>query len=288
MKVNIIEPSGYCVGVANAFSLAHKVREEYPNKTIVVLGMLVHNDDALKELKELNIKTLFSKDKSILEMVDEIQSDDIVILTAHGHPLSVEEKLKERGIKYFDATCPFVKNAHKQIEDAIKENHQVIYIGKKNHPEALSALSLSKNVILYEIKEGMDETLLKDKSPLLLSQTTFSKMDVENIEKSLKHNIEGLRFAPSVCNAASKRQEALLNIQNDVDIIVIVGGKSSNNTKTLYDLAVSHYQDKKVIFIQNEDDIKVEEFAIANNVAIISGTSTPKYVLERIREKIIK
>lgn len=287
MQVEIIEPSGYCSGVAKAFDLAREVRKENPSAHIVVLGMLVHNEDALQELADLHIETMYKKDATYLDMVDELSSSDVVILTAHGHPQNVEEKLQEKGIKYYDATCPFVKLAHKQIEAAIKDNHQVIYIGKKNHPEALSALSLSNDVILYEIKEGYDKSLLKDDSPLLISQTTFSKMDIENLEKNLKNSVPSLRFAPSVCNASSLRQEALLKISQDTDAIFVVGGKESNNTKTLLNLAKENFPDKKILFIQNADDIASNELKDVAKCAIISGTSTPKYILEKIKEKLL-
>ncbi len=287
MDVKIIEPSGYCSGVANAFKLAKEVAQNYKGRNIVVLGMLVHNNDALKELDELNIKTIYQENKSYLDLIDLIKDDDIVILTAHGHPFEVEKRLKERNIKYFDATCPFVKLAHKQIKETTRNNHQVIYIGKKNHPEAISALSLSNDVILYEIKEGCDLKSLKDKSPLLISQTTFSKLDVNIIEKNLKRAIPGLRFAPSVCNASLIRQEALLNIDKNIDSIIVVGGKNSNNTKTLHKLALSHFPNSKIFFIQNKNDLNKKDLLGLSNVAIISGTSSPKYILEEIRDYLL-
>ncbi len=287
MRVDIIEPSGYCAGVAKAFDIAREVRKNNKDKNIVVLGMLVHNQDALKELDELNIQTMYKKDMSYVDMVDMLSSDDIVILTAHGHPLEVEKKLQERGIKYYDATCPFVKLAHEQIKKAVDAKHQVIYIGKKNHPEALSALSLSNDVLLYEIKDGMDPSLVRDESPLLLSQTTFSKLDVNEIEKDLKKKIPSLRFAPSVCNASNSRQEALLNIEKDVDGIIVVGGKESNNTKTLYELALANYPNKKVLYIQNQDDLSQFDSSQLNHIVIISGTSTPRYILDTIKTSIL-
>ena len=287
MEVKIIEPSGYCAGVANAFKLAKEVSKKHPGRNIVVLGELVHNEDALKELEAFNIKTMYKKDASYLDMVDMLNDDDIVILTAHGHPLNVEERLNERKIKYYDATCPFVKLAHEQISKAVNDHHQVIYIGKKNHPEALSALSLSNDVLLYEIKDGMKKSELKDEEPLLISQTTFSKLDIAVIEKSLKKEIPGLKFAPSVCNASLLRQEALLNIDKSTDLIYVVGGKNSNNTKTLYSLALSHFPNTKVLYIQNKDDVKEKDLKGLSSVAIISGTSSPKYILEDIRNKIL-
>ena len=287
MDVKIIEPSGYCKGVANAFKLAKEVSQKHPNKNIVVLGELVHNEDALKELADLHIKTMYKNDSSYLDMVDMLKGDDIVILTAHGHPYEVEEKLLKRGIKYYDATCPFVKLAHDEISRNIKDKHQVIYIGKKNHPEALSALSLSNDVILYEIKDGMNKSLITDESPLLISQTTFSKLDINRIEEELKEDYPSLRFAKSVCNASLLRQEALLNIEKDIEAIIVVGGKNSNNTKTLYNLALTHFPCAKILYVQNKDEVNKKDLIGLSRIAIISGTSSPRYILEEISDYLL-
>ena len=135
MKVILVKPYGYCAGVANAISLAYKTKEEHPHSKIIILGMLIHNEDTLKQLEKVGIETLYKKGVDLVDLVKDIKDESIVILTAHGHKKEVELALKERGLKYVDTTCPFVNLTFSEIAKAVKDGHEVIYIGKENHPE---------------------------------------------------------------------------------------------------------------------------------------------------------
>ncbi|MCR5333037.1 MAG: 4-hydroxy-3-methylbut-2-enyl diphosphate reductase [Bacilli bacterium] len=286
MKIEVLTPSGYCAGVASAMEIAKKARLANPNDKIVVLGMLVHNNDALKELESLSIDTIYKPGVSLIDLIDEIEEDNIVILTAHGHSKAVEEKLNKRGIRFIDATCPFVKNSFKEISGEIKKGHQVIYISKKNHPESNAALSLGKDVVLVELNKELDLSKIKDPNPMIISQTTFSKYDVEKIVNKIKGKIPNARVNNGICHASSDRQEALLNGDVSADLVYVVGGVNSNNTKTLFKMAKDHYVNSKVIAIENELDIKEKDLIGLSHVIISSGASTPISVINRIVKKI--
>ena len=247
--------------------------------------MLIHNDDTLKELSEIGIETLYHNDRSLLELIDDIQDDSIVILTAHGHSKEVEDKLKARGLSFVDTTCPFVKLTFKEIEKAIKDNHEVIYIGKENHPEANAALSISNHVHLLDVSTKK-LPIIDDESPLVINQTTFSNYEIEELIKQINNTYPKAKIFKSVCDASTRRQEALLGLDKDVQLIYIVGGKKSNNAKTLFDMATSNYPNAKVIAIQNEDDVNEKDLKGLNLVAISSGASTPSKISEAIKTKI--
>ena len=285
MKVSIVKPYGYCAGVANAISLAYKTKEANPNRKIVILGMLIHNEDALEKLKEVGIDTLYHKGASLLDLIEEIEQDSIVILTAHGHSKEVENRLLEKGFEFVDTTCPFVNLTFSQIAKSIKDGHHVIYIGKANHPEANAALSISSNVHLLDVSSPEIPTL-NDDSPLVINQTTFSHYEVEQLIEEIKKAYPKANVFKSVCDASTRRQEALLSLEKDVELIYIVGGKNSNNAKTLFNLAESHYPNAKVIAIQNEQDINEKDLLGLHHVAISSGASTPKEITEQIKTKI--
>lgn len=285
MKVILVEPYGYCAGVANAISLAYKTKEVNPDRKIVILGMLIHNEDTLKELEKAGIETIYQKDKDLLDLIDLIKDDSIVILTAHGHKEEVENRLKERGLEFVDTTCPFVKTTFNEILKATKDGHDVIYIGKENHPEANAALSLSKRVHLLDVSNPVVPNL-EDDSPLIINQTTFSHYEVEQLIDLIRAKYPNARVLKSVCYASTQRQEALLNLPKDVNLIYVVGGKNSNNAKTLFNLASKHYPNAKVLAIQNADDIKEKDLIGLNLVAISSGASTPKEISEAIKIKI--
>ena len=285
VKVILAKPYGYCAGVANAMSLASKTKKENPTRKVVILGMLIHNEDALKELEKQGIETIYQKDKELTELIDFIRDDSIVILTAHGHKKEVETKLEQRGLEYVDTTCPFVNLTFDQIRKITKNKKEVIYIGKAGHPEAEAALSISNKVHLLDVSNPIVPTL-KDKSPLIINQTTFSHFEIDNLINKVKQVYPDARVFKSVCDASTRRQEALLSLPKEVELIYIVGGTRSNNAKTLFEMAKSNYPKAKVIAIQNESDVKEKDLLGLNLVAISSGASTPKEISETIKNKI--
>ena len=286
MKVEVLEPSGYCVGVEHAMKVAVRTKEENPSKNVVVLGMLVHNQDSLKELENHGIKTINKPNCSYEQLIDEILEPSIVILTAHGHAKVVEEKLINRGHEIVDATCPFVKQSFVSILEAVNEGKDVLYIGVKNHPEALAALSLSNKVHLIDIKDGF---IPKDlaKSLLVISQTTLSRFEVEDLYKNIKSIYKDADFLDGICNASTKRQESLMHLEDDVDLVYIVGGLNSNNSKTLFNLASILYPNKHIKLIQNADDINKKDLKGLSHIVISSGASTPKEVINEIKNKLL-
>lgn len=284
MKIILLEPYGYCAGVARAIQIAKDAKAKYQNKEVVVLGMLVHNQDALYELENEGIKTIYHKDKSLLELIDEIDPNSIVILTAHGHSKEIDTKLNSLNINYIDATCPFVTSSFKVINEAINQGHEVLYIGKSNHPESNAAISISNKVHLVDVSNPTFDCL--DTQPLVINQTTFSKREIENITTKISEKYPDAKIYPGICDASTKRQNALLSLPKDVQLIYIVGGTNSNNTKTLSNVASLNYPNAKVIRIQNANDINKKDLLGLNCVAISSGASTPKYISEQIKSKI--
>ena len=286
MKVTILEPYGYCAGVDLAINLAIKTKQENASNNVVVLGMLVHNSNSLETLEKHGIKTIFKKNSSLDELIDEIKEPSIVILTAHGHSKAIEEKLLKNGHKIVDATCPFVKKSMEEIKKEISIENDVFYIGVKNHPEANASLSHGNKVHLIDINNPVIPEISND-SPTIISQTTLSEHEVSNIFKEIKNKYKNAKFIKGICNASTLRQNAILSIDKDVDKIYVVGGLNSNNSKTLFNLAKSTYPNISVELIQNADDIKEKDLLGLSHIVISSGASTPKEVIEQIKTKLL-
>lgn len=284
MKIILLEPYGYCAGVARAINIAKEAKANNKNKEIVILGMLVHNQDALKELENECIRTIYHKDKSLIELIDEIPQNAIVILTAHGHDKNVENKLNSLNINFIDATCPFVTSSFKLIEQFINDGHEVLYIGKANHPESNAAISISKNVHLIDVSDHKIEC--SDCKPLVINQTTFSKHEIEKITMQIIAKYPHAIVHPGTCDASTKRQNSLMSLPKEVELIYIVGGTNSNNTKTLAKIARENYPNSKVLMIQNSSNINKKDLIGLNCIAISSGASTPKCISEEIKLKI--
>lgn len=286
MKVTVLEPSGYCSGVERAMKMAIETKENNPNKNVVVLGMLVHNEDSLKTLEKHGVKTIYDKNCSLEQLIDKINEPSTVILTAHGHAKSIEEKLKEKGHEIVDATCPFVFTSFKEIKKALDKGLYVFYIGVKNHPESTAALSISNKVLFIDYKNPKIPQV-DCKSTLVISQTTLSQLEVYEIYNKIEESYPKAKISKGICHASTSRQLALGKLDKDVDLIYVVGGINSNNSRTLFNIAKGLYPEKKVLLIQNASEINKKDLEGLSHIAISSGASTPREIIEEIKASLL-
>ena len=282
MEVALIKPQGYCAGVMQAIKLAVEAKEYNPNRNVFVLGMLVHNQIVIDELSRHGIKTLEGDNE--INLINSLSEGDVIIFSAHGHDPKLDELAKSKGLIIYDATCPKVANNMNRIREEIKSNHQVIYIGQNGHRETNAALSLSNNVSLYDTKLLINYQLITDKSPYVINQTTLNFIALEDIHNDIKKHIPGARIANEICAATRLRQEAILNIDKDTDLILIVGDQKSSNSKKLFDLAKEHYINSDVYLVRDLEDVKKLDLTNKKKAAISSGASTPFFLVEEIHE----
>ena len=279
MKVQLIKPIGHCFGVVNAISLAKKIANEYKDKNVFIFGLLVHNDDVKKELEELGIISLDITKLDPISRLKEFSKDDVVIFTAHGHDYKYEEILKENDVTYFDATCSKVKISF----DYIKNAHECIYIGKENHPECKTALTMNDSCYLYDINSKFDYSQIKSGNPIVINQTTLSFLELKEIHEDILKNVKSAQIIDEICDATLLRQKAITTIDDNVELIVIIGSKVSSNTKKLYEVAKAYNPAKTVLFVENIEEL--QGFSLNYKSAIIaSGTSTPMKIINEIKE----
>ena len=283
MKCEIIQPSGCCFGVKHAIEVCEELRIKNPHTPIYVLGMLVHNETVIEHLNALNIKTMTGPIENNINAI----SSGIVVFTAHGHDEKYEKMALDKGLSVIDTTCTFVKLNHKLIKDGLKEKHQIIFIGKRNHPEAEACLSISSNVLLYDSKENFDFTKVSDISPIIISQTTMSIIEVKKIYELILDKLPAAKLAKSVCHATMERQNALKNINENCDLIIVVGSPTSSNTTKLFEIAELLYQNKDIKQIKTVNDLINCSLEKYKYVSLIGGASTPIQVLETIKDYII-
>ena len=280
-KFNIIEvrPQGYCGGVLKAIQVAKQCRIENPDEKITILGNLVHNQYVKKALETYQIHTVENKEKTRLELLDEID-DGIIIFTAHGVSHMVYEKAKEKGLKIYDASCPFVLSTQKIVQQKLKEGYSIFYIGKNHHPEAESIYSTSNNIYLIEKEEDIPEKIQK---PIFVTnQTTMSIYDIQFLFDSIQKKYPNALIHDEICNATRVRQQAILDLKDqNVDALIVVGDPSSNNTKQL---AYIGYKAgiQNVYRVETVNDIDINTFQSCKTIAITSGASTPTYLTKQI------
>ena len=277
--ISLLKPIGHCFGVLKAIEIAKKTKEQYLDKNVYVFGLLVHNEEVVKELDKLGIKTIEMNEETAATLLNKFTSNDVVIFTAHGHPQAYEDILKKNNVTYIDATCSKVKDCF----NVIKEADEVIYIGKNHHPETVAALTMNSNAHLYDISGApFDYSQLKSDHPLVINQTTLSFLELEQIHTEIKNKLPRATFYNEICNATLLRQQAIKGLNDDVDTIIIVGSKKSSNTMKLYDLAKSLHPNKQTILVNNVDELKGYQLTFKSAV-IASGTSTSIETINQIK-----
>ena len=279
MKVEILKPKAYCAGVSNAIQLAYKARKENPDKKVYVLGMLVHNNFVVEELQK--------KDIQIALDINEIPDGEVIIFSAHGHKKELDEIAKEKNLIVYDSICPKVLSNIELIEENIKMGHNVIYIGQKGHPEAEACLSLHNKVMLYTNNLLENYQIKNDREPLVINQTTLSLLDIQDIHKAILNTIPHARIANEICGSTRLRQEAILNLEDDVDLIVVVGDNNSSNTKRLLEVAKASHPKVESIMISDASALDMSVCANKNHIVISSGASTPEDIIDAVYNKIV-
>ena len=280
MAVSLLKPIGHCFGVLKAIEIAKKTKEQHKDKNVYVFGLLVHNEEVVKELDKLGIKTIEMNEGNALELLNKFTPNDVVIFTAHGHPQAYEDILNKNNVTYVDATCSKVKDCF----NVIKQAEEVIYIGKNHHPETVAALTMNPHAYLYDISGApFDYSRLKSDHPLVINQTTLSFLELEQIHAEIKNKLPRATFYDEICNATLLRQQAIKELKDDVDTIIIVGSKKSSNTMKLYDLAKSLHPNKQTILVNNANELKDYQLTFKSAV-IASGTSTSIETINAVKD----
>lgn len=278
MKIEKVTPRGYCKGVIRAIQIAKDSVKQFPNTQIYILGMLVHNHYVIEALRAYGIISLDDHHLSREELLDTIETG-VVIFSAHGVSEAVKQKAKQKGLICIDASCPDVLKTQALVQQYNRDDYHVFYIGKKGHPEAEAICDRNPNVTL--IQNSMDiPTLPITQKIFVTNQTTMSFYDVEQIFNDIKNIYPQAIFTEEICLATRVRQEAIAKLQN-VDCLLIVGDKNSNNSNRLAQIGKSH-NISKVYLIDDVNDLQTMDFTNIQHIAISSGASTPTYLTNQV------
>jgi 4-hydroxy-3-methylbut-2-enyl diphosphate reductase len=279
MKLLKIIPSGYCKGVVRAISIAKTTALNNPDKQIYILGMIVHNSYVTQALNQYNIITLSDTFKTKYELLDEID-DGIVIFTAHGISDDVVRYAKNKGLETIDATCYDVLVTKNNIIKKLKEGYQVLYIGKKNHPEADAIIAISDDVHLISKLEDINSLNLLTDNIYVTNQTTMSIFEIVDIFDKIKQIYPYAIIEEEVCSATRKRQQAVID-NKDLDLLYVVGDIRSNNSNKLRDIAILEGI-KKVYLVSSVKDLNLDQLNGAISIGVTAGASTPTYLTNQV------
>lgn len=272
---------GFCFGVRRAVELAEKALDENKSKKVYSLGPLIHNEKVLSALKEKGLIIIEENE------IKNIVCESVVIIRAHGVAPDIIKSLEEKKCEIIDATCPRVKASQKMVERYSAEDDFVILTGDKNHGEVIGIAGYAgKNfALIQDLKEAMkiDFADLSQKNIILLSQTTFSPVEFEKIEKVCKNKFKNLAVMNTICPATNERQNALLELCSKVNGVLVIGGKNSANTKRLFQTAQKHC--KNAAHIQSKNDIP-KFFYEMEKVGITAGASTPDEIIVDVKNHL--
>jgi 4-hydroxy-3-methylbut-2-enyl diphosphate reductase len=207
-----------------------------------------------------------------------------VIVRTHGIPKQELEKLKKKNIEIIDATCPFVKKPQEIVEEMSKAGYDIVIFGDINHPEIKGVMSYSVHNRVFVVLnvEELKNKKLKERIATV-AQTTRKIKDYLEITNYLIQNYKEVRVFNTICNATFENQDAVRELAKEADIMIIIGGKNSSNTKQLYNIAKEYSES---YLIENENEINPEWFKDKNLCGISAGASTPEWLVEKIISKI--
>lgn len=275
MNIIVGKLSGFCNGVKYTIDTANKVISE---GNVYCLGQIVHNERVINDLEKKGMITINN--------IEEAKNNSKVIIRAHGEEKGVYDRAKEKELEIIDLTCGNVKIIRNKVSEK-KDDSFIVIIGKKNHPETKGVLSFAgNNAIILEDEEDIKE--LREKflyskleNIYIVSQTTFNseKFDylIEKIKEQIKTNIE---VNKTICNATSNRQKETDELSKIVNIMIIIGGKNSSNTKELEVVAKENCNE--VYLIQDVNDLKNIEIDTSKKIGIMAGASTPNIVTDEV------
>ncbi|MFL1677567.1 4-hydroxy-3-methylbut-2-enyl diphosphate reductase [Paenibacillus dendritiformis] len=280
MEVRKITPRGYCYGVVDAMVLAQQTARNLDlPRPIYILGMIVHNRHVTDAFEDEGIITLDGANR--LDILDQIDSGT-VIFTAHGVSPEVRKKAREKGLTTVDATCPDVTRTHDLIREKTAEGYEIIYIGKKGHPEPEGAIGVAPDKVhLIETEAEIADLKVGTDRLIITNQTTMSQWDIKHIMNQLIARFPTAEIHNEICMATQERQAAVAEQAKSCDLVIVVGDPRSNNSNRLAQVS-EEIAGVRAFRISDLSELKREWLDGVQIVGVTSGASTPTPITKEV------
>ncbi len=294
VKVVTAKNAGFCFGVRRAVDTVNELRSK-TDKKIYTIGELIHNSVFVDRLKEQNIFVVEEEDIQALES----EKDNIILVVrAHGIKKELVEYLDKKGFEYVNATCPYVERIHEIVDKNTHDAKLCVVMGDKKHPEAVGTISYARCDAVVcsdeeELRENLEHKLTSFEDCFVLtSQTTYNNEKYVNCQKLAKKLYTNSKIFDTICSVTEKRQNEVVKLSEECDVMLVVGGKKSSNTKKLFDISSEHC--KAAFLIETASEIDEAEIARlckeslmqpkkVFTVGITAGASTPDDILEEVK-----
>jgi len=280
MEVVRITPRGYCHGVVEAIRMAKKVGAEHAGEPVTMLGYLVHNEHVTRELQGAGVHLVDAPDR--MTGLDSVESGT-VIFTAHGVSPRVVDAARARGLNVVDATCSDVTRTHDLVRRLLDAGRDVVYIGKRGHPEPEGVVGIDPTRIhLVEHISEVDSLPFAVDAPLAVTcQTTLSMWDTQAIIDALVQRYPDIEVHNEICLATQERQEAAVAAATDVDCVVVVGSPRSSNSRRLVQV-VEERAGRPAFLVDTAADLDASWFRGMRRVGVTAGASTPTQITRAV------
>lgn len=274
MEIKLAKTAGFCFGVKRAVDTVYQ-ELKLNSLPVYTYGPIIHNDEVVKELERLGVKSI----NSVTEL-NQIKSGTIII-RSHGIPRKLMEQMEQNGLRIVDATCPFVKKIHKFVSHP-EENRQVIIIGDKTHPEVEGIIGWAKTpAIVIKDSDDIEKIgIIAHKKLLVVAQTTFNYKKFQELVEILREKGYDILVLNTICNATKERQSEAIELAKCSDAMIVIGGMQSSNTKKLYEL--SKAECANTYYIQTLSDLDLKNFKSFRRVGITAGASTPNNIIKEV------
>ena len=275
-EVRIARRTGFCYGVREAIDKAKEASAA--GKATHTLGQVVHNEGVVRELQDLGIQTV--------DKLDDVDHGAAVVIRAHGVRPDVLERANERGLEIIDGTCTWVIQEQRELRRLVDEGYTIVLLGTPKHPEVVGLLGFAPDAIVVDEEEEWEAAIPRRKRMALISQSTQPPWKFERLAAFMVSRAHELKIVNTVCPVTIRRQEDTMELARDVDLMVVVGGRSSANTKELTRLCeIAGTPAIQIEGVRDLDDPTA--FAGAKVVGVTGGTSTPIEDLRDVTERIL-
>ncbi len=278
MEVLLAKTAGFCFGVKRAVETVYE--QIRTGKKIYTYGPIIHNEEVVKDLEQRGVTVINSEEE--LTAV----KDGVVVIRSHGVPKRICHILEENGIEYVDATCPFVKRIHSIVEKESSEGNKIVIIGNAGHPEVEGIRGwCTTPAYVVETPEEADKIPVFDGEKVnIVSQTTFNHNNFKELVEIFRKKGYDVNVANTICNATEERQKEAKEISVKADVMIVVGGAHSSNSRKLYEICRKECE--QTYFIQTLDDLHLELPKSVELVGITAGASTPNKIIEEVQEYV--
>ncbi len=278
-SIRVLPDGGFCYGVRKAVSKALAAADRCGDgQTVYTLGEIVHNPIVVRNLKKEGIM--------VADEPEDVPAGAVVIIRSHGVPPEVIEEFERRGVRVVDATCPKVRRVQRAAEKYRQQNWPVVVVGRQDHPEVRGVLARCGPEAETVNSHKEAQSLPRRNQRAVLFQTTFDPDLVGDIAEALRARTENIKVEDTLCHVVSQRRKAVREMVEEVDALVVVGGKNSSNTSSL--MGVGHEAGIPCYHVETAKGLPEEELASFSEVAVVGGTSTPQDSIDSVSERLLR